>query len=164
MNKLTGKQISVLLMSIFIVIIAGVAIFFAIYAAKLPKICGNTYYIQSSNGYLAYDPSSNSILVTPNTNTNGLLTKWNFACSSTSNSGVLLGWLSVGGYQIRIGSNYTQGIQSTDPTQGTLFLLIPQGGDNSFIITRLSQAVVVANGSVQLSPNSSTTFKFIVVD
>lgn len=168
MNKLTGKQISVLLMSIFIVIIAGVAIFFAIYAAKLPKLCGKTYYIQSTGGYLAFDPSTKSVVVTPNTKTDGLITQWNFLCSNFAQSGVLLGWLSAGGYQIAIGNGFALGIESTDPTSGTLFMLVPTPGQpadaNSFIIGRIGGTVAVSGNTVGLSSQNATAFKFMVVD
>jgi hypothetical protein len=166
MNKLSGKQISVLLMSIFIVIIAGVAIFFAIYAAKLPKFCGNTYYIQSSGGYLAFDPSTRSVVLTPNTKADGLITQWNFLCSNLNQSGVLLGWLSAGGYQI--GNGFTGGVEAIDPTVGTLFMLVPTPGQpadsNSFIIGRIQKTVAVSGNTVSLSNSSATSFKFIVVD
>lgn len=164
MNKLTGKQISVLLMSIFIVIIAGVAIFFAVYAAKLPKFCGNTYYIQSSGGYLAFDPSSGNVVVTPKNKADGLITQWNFVCSNMFNSGVLMGWLSAGGYQIGIGSGYAGGVESTDPTEGTLFMAVPvPNQENTYFLGRINQIVTVTNGTVRLS-SSGTPFRFIVVD
>lgn len=165
MNKLSGKQISILLMSIFIVIIAGVSIFFAVYMAKLPKNCQGTYYLQYSGGYLAFDPSTKAVTVTPNQKADGLVTKWNFSCSNMMQTGILMGWFTAGGYQIAIGSTFNGGIQSNDLTEGTLFMLIPvQNQPDSYYLTRISQAVYVSGTNVNLSASNATPFKFVLAD